>query len=205
MAAVKSEPELNWIADPFSALVNAMSHQQIGFNAGAARFDRLVAACDGKITPERIVKLKGKLRGKQGLGFTKGLEAGLIAVADAVQSKELQLTGLDKLSKEQLYDRLKRPYVGPWTIDFFRLYHLHDVTVLLETDVSLLNAVKGWYGLTSKPSKSELREMAKAWEPNVAAACWFIFRAWSESQSPAKQKKPGKKAAKASGAKAAKN
>jgi 3-methyladenine DNA glycosylase/8-oxoguanine DNA glycosylase len=191
---VKGEPILNWIADPFSALINAMCHQQIGFAAGAARFNRLHEACGGKITPAAIARLRGRLAGKEGMGFTPGLEEGILAVADAVQEGVLDLSDLEKLSEAELAERLRRPYIGPWTIDFFRLYHLHDGSVLLETDVSLLNAIQAWYGLEKKPGRATLREMARAWGKNVAAACWFIYKA--ATQLEAAEDKPAKKRAK---------
>lgn len=188
LALVRGDPELNWISDPFAALVNAACHQQISFKGGAARYDRLVEGCGGRITPATLVKFGGV----RWPGFSQGLQDALLLLADDVLSKKFRPSDLEGLRLGELEERLERPFFGPWTKKFFALYHLHDATVLLEGDVSLLNAIQDWYELPERPSLSKLREITAPWHPHTAAACWYIFKAAEK-----RAQKAAKKAAKA--------
>lgn len=198
LAEVKGEPELNWVSDPFAALINAMSHQAIGFKGGADRYDALVEACGGRITPAAIAKLRGQERV---FGYSEPLRKAMLAVADAVLGDELDLDvkKLKAMNPQQLEKHLSRPYVKDWTILFFRLYYLHDQSVLLLGDVSLLNAIEDWYDLPGRPTPEQLRKLAEKWHPHEAAACWFIFKAWEKRKAQQKEtnakKSKGKKAA----------
>lgn len=191
MAQVKGHPTINRIKDPFAAMINAMSHQAISFAGGAARYNRLVALCNGDITPASLVAVSSKIRKA---GFSKLMVRAMVSLADDVQLGNVDLSNLGNVSEEELYKRLSRPFFGPWSITFFRIYHLQHEHLLLFRDVSLQKAVQKLYKLKVRPSQATLEKMSQKWAPHESAACWFIYKAAGITPGP--QAPPSQSAAK---------
>ena len=66
--------------------------------------------------------------------------------------------------------------IGRWTAEMFLIFHLMRPNVLPLDDVGLINGVSRSYFSGEPVSRSDLREVAQAWQPYCTVATWYIWR-----------------------------
>jgi DNA-3-methyladenine glycosylase II len=66
--------------------------------------------------------------------------------------------------------------IGRWTAEMFLIFHLHRPDVLPLDDVGLVNGISRAYYSGEPVSRSDVRELARAWSPYSTVATWYIWR-----------------------------
>jgi len=66
--------------------------------------------------------------------------------------------------------------IGRWTAEMFLMFYLLRPDVLPLDDVGLLNGISKLYFSGEPVSRSEVRDLARAWEPYRSVATWYIWR-----------------------------
>jgi DNA-3-methyladenine glycosylase II len=160
--------------DPFVTLARSVVGQQISVKAAQSIWDRF-AALMPVVKPQSVLKLEvadlraAGLSGRK-VEYLKDLAAyfyeGRVSVqAWADMSDEAIITELVAIRG-----------IGRWTAEMFLMFYLLRPDVLPLDDVGLLNGVGKLYFSGEKVSRSEVRDLARAWTPYSSVATWYIWR-----------------------------
>jgi DNA-3-methyladenine glycosylase II len=162
--------------DPFSALVRAITAQQISTKAAATIHGRLVGLMAGGVaTPEGILSLSDDQLRQAGLSRQKS--AYLRDLGAKVASGELPIASLHELEDEEVIQAIvKVKGLGRWSAEMFLMFRLRRPDVLPVDDLGIVNAIRRLYGLRKKPKADRIRKIGEAWRPYRTVACWYLWR-----------------------------
>src|SRR3989344_8659305 len=105
----------------FERLIRTVISQQLGTAAARSIFLRVKAACEGRITPESVAKVRPtKLRAA---GLSGAKTKTLKSIASAVRSGSLDLLLLKKIPEEEAAQKLMSIWgLGPWSVEMFMMF-----------------------------------------------------------------------------------
>ena len=163
-------------ADHFTALVRAITGQQLSTKAASTIFSRLVALMPGgHLTPQGLggvtdPQLRAVGMSRQKIAYFRDLTA-------RVMSGELPLDSLDAMSDDEVIAALtKVKGIGRWSAEMFLMFRLHRPDVLPVDDLGIVNAVRNVYGLRKRPTADRIRRIGEAWKPYRSVASWYLWR-----------------------------
>ncbi len=163
-------------ADHFTALVRAITGQQLSTKAASTIFARLVALMpDGQLTPDALAgvpdaALRAAGMSRQKIAYFRDLTA-------RVRSGELPLDSLDAMSDDEVIAALtKVKGIGRWSAEMFLMFRLHRPDVLPVDDLGIVNAVTAVYRLRKRPTADRIRRIGEAWKPYRSVASWYLWR-----------------------------
>lgn len=171
--------------DLFESLIWSIIGQQINLNFAYSLKERLVHNFGQKIihneisfyalpTPERLAILN--IEDFQPLQFSRSKAQYILNVSREFAKGNLSQEALKKLSFEEVKERLiKIKGIGNWTANYSMMKSMKNYDAFPVEDVGLHNAVKTQYGLTAKPSISELNQMAKKWKGWRGYATFYFW------------------------------
>lgn len=162
-------------ADHFSALVRAITGQQLSTKAAATIYGRLVALMPAGVTPEALSTLTDDQMRASGMSRQK------IAYFRDLSEKSLsgvvRLDLLESMTDEEVIAALtKVKGIGRWSAEMFLMFRLHRPDVLPVDDLGIVNAVKNVYGLRKRPTADRIRKIGEAWRPYRSVASWYLWR-----------------------------
>jgi DNA-3-methyladenine glycosylase II len=164
-------------ADHFSALVRAITFQQLSTKAASTIYGRLVALMpDGTPTAIALAAVGEDHLRTAGISRQKG--SYLRDLCAKVSSGALDLDTLDKMDDEQVITALTQVKgIGRWSAEMFLMFRLHRPDVLPVGDLGIITAVQKVYGLRKKPNADRIRKIGEAWRPYRSVASWYLWRA----------------------------
>jgi DNA-3-methyladenine glycosylase II len=163
-------------ADHFTAIVRAITGQQLSTKAAATIFSRLLALMPGgTLTPEGLASVTdANLRAA---GMSRQKIVYFRDVSARVLSGELPLDSLDTMSDEEVIAALtKVKGIGRWSAEMFLMFRLHRPDVLPVDDLGILNAIQRVYRLRKRPKADRVRKIGDAWRPYRSVASWYLWR-----------------------------
>ena len=163
-------------ADHFSALVKAITNQQLSVKAAATIYGRLAALmADATPTPEGLCAIDDtQLRG---VGYSRQKSSYLRDLCRHVMDGTLDLAQLDALPDEEVIAKLTQVKgIGRWSAEMFLMFRLHRPDVLPVGDLGIVNAIRRQYGLRKAPTPARIRKIGEAWKPYRSVACWYLWR-----------------------------
>jgi DNA-3-methyladenine glycosylase II len=163
-------------ADHFSALVRAITFQQLSTKAASTIYNRMVALMPGGVpTPEGFADVTDE--SLRAAGMSRQKSAYLRDLCEKVTSGILDLETLDALSDEDVVAALvKVKGIGRWSAEMFLIFRLLRPDVLPVSDLGIITAVKRAYGLRKPPTPERLRTIGEAWRPYRSVASWYLWR-----------------------------
>jgi DNA-3-methyladenine glycosylase II len=162
-------------ADHFTALVRAITGQQLSTKAAATIFARLAALMPDGVTPAALSALSDDQLRAVGMSRQKG--AYFRDLSEKVLSGALPLDSLDAMSDEEVIAALTQVKgIGRWSAEMFLMFRLHRPDVLPVDDLGIVNAVKNVYGLRKKPTADRIRKIGESWRPYRSVASWYLWR-----------------------------
>lgn len=163
-------------ADHFSALVRAITFQQLSTKAASTIYGRLTALLpDGTPTPEALAALTDAQLRAAGLSRMKTRY--LRDLCEKVSSGALDLGTIETLPDEDVVATLVQVKgIGRWSAEMFLMFRLHRPDVLPLSDLGIVNAIRKVYGLRKKPTPERIRKMGEAWRPYRSVAAWYLWR-----------------------------
>jgi DNA-3-methyladenine glycosylase II len=163
-------------ADHFTALVRAITGQQLSTKAAATIFSRLVALMPaGHLTPERMAAVPDEQL--RAAGMSRQKIAYFRDLTSHVQSGELPLGALDAMTDEDVITALtKVKGIGRWSAEMFLMFRLHRPDVLPVDDLGIVNAITAVYRLRKRPDAKRIRKLGEAWKPYRSVASWYLWR-----------------------------
>ena len=160
--------------DAFVTLARSIVGQQISVKAAQSVWDRF-AGLTRKLSPASVLKLKVDDMREAGLSARK-VEY-LVDLALHFDSGAVHVRDWQGMEDEAIIDELVAIRgIGRWTAEMFLIFHLMRPNVLPLDDVGLINGVSHSYFSGEPVSRSDLREVAQAWQPYCTVATWYIWR-----------------------------
>lgn len=161
----------------FAALVRAIVYQQLAGAAAAAIHGRLVAALDGVVEPEALVRLTDQQTRAAGLSANKTASLRDLAAKVLDGTVVLDPAGLRRESDEEVIARLTTVRgIGEWTAHMFLLFQLRRLDVWPVGDLG----VRRGYSLAWKvpmPAPKALVSLGEPFRPYRSVAAWYCWRA----------------------------
>ncbi len=171
--------------DHFSALVRAITGQQLSTKAAATIYGRMIALMPGGVpTPAGFAQVTDEeLRA---VGMSRQKTAYLRDLCERIGAGTLDLNALDALPDEEVIDALVEVKgIGRWSAEMFLIFRLHRPDVLPLGDLGIVVAVQRAYRLRTRPKPERLRKMGEAWRPYRSVASWYLWRSLDNEPVPA--------------------
>jgi DNA-3-methyladenine glycosylase II len=162
-------------ADHFSALVRAITNQQLSTKAAATIYGRLAALMAGTPTPAGLRSITdGQLRevgySRQKIGYLRDLCAHVL-------NGTLDLDTIHDLPDDEVIAALTEVKgIGRWSAEMFLMFRLHRPDVLPVGDLGIVTAIRTQYRLRKTPTPERIRRIGEAWKPYRSVACWYLWR-----------------------------
>jgi len=162
-------------ADHFSALVRAITGQQLSTKAAATIFGRLAALAPDGLTPEALSRLTDEQM--RSVGMSRQKISYFRDLCDKASTGVVPLDALDSMADEAVIESLtKVKGIGRWSAEMFLMFRLHRPDVLPVDDLGIVNAVKNVYRLRKRPTADRIRKIGEAWRPYRSVASWYLWR-----------------------------
>jgi DNA-3-methyladenine glycosylase II len=170
-------PPPMWSRRPgFPTLVHIILEQQVSLASAQAAFDRLRAACRGRITPRRTLAFTDAQMKR--IGFSRQKAGYARELSRAILNRQFNPGALETMQDEAVREALLAlKGIGPWTADIYLLMALLRPDVWPRGDLALAVAVQRAKGLSVRPTYDELAHLAEQWKPwrAVAARMFWHF------------------------------
>lgn len=171
-------------ADPYQALIFAISHQQLHAKAADAVLGRLKDAHQGAIpTPDVLVALPDS--NLRGYGFSA---AKILALKD-VAAKALDgtipsLMAAQQLEDDELIERLtKIRGVGRWTVEMLLIFALKRPDILPVDDFGVREGYRLLHRLPVQPTPKALRQIGLAYAPHRSLVTLYLWHLAGEAKA----------------------
>lgn len=159
-----------------ATLVRIILEQQVSLASAKATFDRVVDACDGKVTDGKILSLGPDQLSSLGLSRQKTRYT--LALAQDVQSGRFKVGGLrfqsDDDARKEITDRLG---MGNWTADVFLMMALLRPDIFPTGDLALVKGIEE-LDEVSYPNADALLHRGQAWRPFRSVATRMIWQSY---------------------------
>ena len=160
----------------FSALLHAITGQQISILAASAIWGRL-CALEGCLEPARFLALSDEALRRAGLSRPKIGHAR--AVAQAFCDGVLETDALAAMDDDAAVTAISSVRgLGVWSAEIYLLFALQRGDVFPAGDLALQAAAADLKNLPARPTAKALREMATAWQPHRAIAARLLWHWW---------------------------
>jgi len=158
----------------FSTFVRIVLEQQVSLASAKSSFDRLVAACGGRVSAAAIASLSPETLA--GAGLSRQKSRYITGLADEVLARRFSVAGLANRDDEDVRTRITSLLgFGNWSADIYLIMALMRPDVLPTGDLGL---VKGLAEAANEPS-IDLRTMmdrAERWRPYRSVATRMIWQ-----------------------------
>jgi DNA-3-methyladenine glycosylase II len=171
-----------WARRPgFSTLVQIILEQQVSLASAASLFARLKKNTV-PFRPARVLELGEAHLKTQGL--TRQKTAYCLHLAQSLTDKSLQLSRLALMSDAEVRTALTQiKGLGNWSADVYLLMVLRRPDIFPATDLALVIAVTKLKQLQTRPSSSQLEEMAESWRPYRSVAARMLWQSYLAEQA----------------------
>ena len=176
-------------ADHFSALVRAITFQQLSTKAASTIYGRLIALLPGghptaagfaSVTDEQL----------RAAGMSRQKVAYLRDLCEKVQSGALNLDSIDTMPDEEVISALTQVKgVGRWSAEMFLMFRLLRPDVLPTGDLGIVTAMQKAYRLKKRPSPDRVLRIGEAWRPYRSVACWYLWRSLDKEKGKGTREK----------------
>jgi DNA-3-methyladenine glycosylase II len=162
-------------SDHFSALVRAITGQQLSTKAASTIYARLVALMPAGVTPEALTSLTDEQM--RAAGMSRQKIAYFRDLAHKVLNGALPLDSLDTLTDDEVIAALTQVKgIGRWSAEMFLIFRLHRPDVLPVDDLGIVTAMKNVYRLRKRPTADRMRRIGESWRPYRSVASWYLWR-----------------------------
>lgn len=166
--------------DRFWMLVRSIISQQISTAAARTVRDRVVTLVESdsglkRVTPASLLALGvDQLRTA---GCSQRKAEYMLDLADKVESGEVQLSTIGRLSNEEIIELLIRVRgIGRWTAEMFLMFSLGRLDVFPVDDLGVRNGILKLYGLEKSASHADFKDIAEPWSPYASIGSWYCWR-----------------------------
>ena len=164
-----------------ATLVRIILEQQVSLASAKATYDRLVDACDGKVTHQAILKL-GQAN-LASVGFSRQKSRYTFTLAQQVEAGNFKIGGLRRKPDEQVRSEITAQLgMGNWTADVFLMMALMRPDIFPTGDLALVKGLEELDGKTYADSEALLAR-AEPWRPYRSVATRMIWQSYLHKRS----------------------
>ncbi|MEU1850936.1 methylated-DNA--[protein]-cysteine S-methyltransferase [Streptomyces sp. NPDC019990] len=173
--------ELNATASVFSALAEAIVHQQLSTKAAATIHRRLCAlllpGTGTTLRPEHILGATDEQL--RSVGLSRPKIASMRDLAHKVASGALpELEAIREMDDEAVVACLSSVRgIGRWTAHMFLMFRLGRADVLPLDDLGLRSGFAQAFHLGEQATREQIEERAVLWRPYRSVATWYLWQA----------------------------
>ena len=158
----------------WQSLVKLIVGQQISVAAAAAIWTRMLTAIEPFSAEELMSHDDESLRG---MGLSKTKVSYCRSLARAEIDGELTIDRFPDMTDEEIARQLIAVRgIGKWTAEVFLLFALERPDVFPADDLALQVAVQDLYGLSERPKRPAVLEIAEQWRPDRSTAARLLWR-----------------------------
>jgi len=164
---------------PFTALAQAIAHQQL--HAAAARniLGRLIANVGGGVFPTPEIMVSAPDAALRAVGFSGSKIAALRDLAaKTIDGVVPDRATLEEMEDAEIITRLTEVRgIGRWTVEMLLMFHLGRPDILPVDDFGVRMGFQLTNGLRKMPAPKVLALYGERWGPHRSAAAWYFWRA----------------------------
>ena len=161
--------------DLFEAMISSLISQQLSTKASATIFSRFKQHFNGILDPG--ILLNTSLEEMRTLGISRQKCTYIHDVSKHFLEKPEMFEQLEELDDEEIISNLIAiKGVGRWTAEMLLMFTLQRSDVFPVDDLGIQQSMISLYQLDSKPAKSELIQLSKAWIPQRTWACIYLWK-----------------------------
>ncbi len=165
--------------NPFEALVQAVTYQQLNGTAAATILGRVKALYPHRRFPTPQNLLDTPDERLRGAGLSRAKTAAIKDIARKTLEGVIPSSrAIERMSEAEIHERLITVRgVGPWTIEMLLIFTLGRPDVLPVTDYGVRKGFALAYGRADLPKPKELLDFGEKWRPHRTTAAWYFWRA----------------------------
>jgi len=161
--------------DIFFSLCKSIIGQQISVQAANSVFKKFEKACDGKINPKKINKLRPSKLKRCGLSRQK--VKGIKELAVKFENKSFNPKKIKFMSDEEAIIYLSSlRQIGRWSAEMILLFTLNRPNIWPVQDIGLLRSISNNYKKKYFPPKKFVQTLKKKFSPYCSVATWYLWR-----------------------------
>lgn len=158
------------------SLTRAIVSQQLSTQAAATIHRRFLALYpEGPPVATQLLETDDEVLRSVGLSRPK-----IRYLKDLAQNIESGLPELEVLAELPDADIIKIltrvKGIGQWTVEMLLIFRLQRPNVLPVDDLGIRKGFQRLFDLEERPSKAQMIDLAKPWEPYRSIACWYLWR-----------------------------
>jgi DNA-3-methyladenine glycosylase II len=158
----------------FETLIHIILEQQVSLASALAALNKLRTKLESVVTPEGLLKLTDEEL--KGCYFSRQKTTYARHLARALQSGELDLHALEKLSDDEVRTRLTAlKGIGDWTVDIYLIFVLQRADIFPLGDLAAVNALKRIKKIPKDTKRDELLTMIANWQPHRTIATMLMW------------------------------
>ena len=170
-----SDKNLTTRKDIFFSLCKSIIGQQISVAAANSVFLNFKIACNGKINPKNVNKLKTLNLKKCGLSRQK--VKGIKELAKKFIDKSFNPILIKDMTDEEAIEYLsKLRQIGKWSAEMILLFTFNRSNIWPIQDIGLLRAISKNYNKKYFPPKKFVNELKIKYSPYCSVATWYLWR-----------------------------
>ncbi len=163
-------------SDAFVTLCRAIVGQQISVQAADSIWDKLSARCV-PMAPQTLRRKRATTLTACGLSKQKAAcvkEVAGFFLRENITPRSRYWQRMEPADAFAALTAIKG--VGKWTFEMFAIFYLRSPDVLPLTDLGLIKAIAKQYGYDELPTRDEIEEIARGWQPWRTVATWYLWR-----------------------------
>ena len=161
--------------DIFYSLCKSIIGKQISVQAANSVFKKFERACNGKINPKKINKLRPRELKVCGLSRQKVL--GIKNLAKQILNKKFQPHLINKMNDEEAIIYLSNlRQIGRWSAEMILLFTYNRPNIWPVQDIGLLRAISKNYKKKYLPPERFVEFLKKKYTPYCSVATWYLWR-----------------------------
>jgi len=161
--------------DIFYSLCKSIIGQQISIQAANSVFEKFEKACNGKINPKKINKLKPSKLKRCGLSRQK--VKGIKELAIKFENKSFDPKKIKFMTDEEAIIYLSSlRQIGRWSAEMILLFTLNRPDIWPVQDIGLLRSISNNYKKEYLPPKRFIEILRKKFTPYCSVATWYLWR-----------------------------
>ncbi|HHJ40534.1 MAG: hypothetical protein AXA67_10335 [Methylothermaceae bacteria B42] len=160
--------------DSFQTLARAIVGQQISIIAADSVWERLEQVA-GEVTPDSLMVLPPDQLQSAGLSRSK------VNYLRNIAKVYLERAITDEYWQNQPFEQTRKELlaikgIGPWTVEMFAIFHLHEPDIFSPADIGVQKAIARLYFEGEPVGKTELEAFSHRWCPYRTVALWYLWR-----------------------------
>ena len=161
--------------DIFYSLCKSIIGQQISVQAANSVFKKFERACNGKINPKKINKLRP--RELKVCGLSRQKVKGIKELAIKFENKSFDPKKIKFMTDEEAIIYLSSlRQIGRWSAEMILLFTLNRPDIWPVQDIGLLRSISNNYKKKYFPPKKFVEFLRKKFTPYCSVATWYLWR-----------------------------